>query len=113
MFRRTVVVVGMMAASLLAAHAETWMVKSATLGCETRETLVELDRAGAPQTSDDAPRAGCVVLDAGERLLEQHEIGMGFSDTMKMQRRDGSLVFVRSSVLVLDPGIGSAIEDRP
>jgi hypothetical protein len=94
-----------------AAHADAWMVKSSTLGCQDRETLVALDKAGAAPR-DGIPPAGCVLLDTGERLLDQPRVGGGFDDYVKLQRRDSSMVFVRSSEVVRDPGIGSVFEDR-
>ncbi|MCC7252545.1 hypothetical protein [Hyphomicrobium sp.] len=110
MFRRTIAAVAL-AAMPASAHAEAWMVKSSTLGCRDRETLVKLDAAGASQSLDALP-AGCVVLDAGERLLDQPVMGGGFSDYVELERRDGSMLFVRSSAMVPDPGIGSVYDER-
>jgi hypothetical protein len=93
------------------AYAETWMVQTSTLGCGDREVLTELQSkdAGAQLTS---PRDGCVVLHAGERLLDLPGMAVGFDDYLKLERHDGSVVFVPSSAVVSDPGIGSASEDR-
>lgn len=90
--------------------ADAWMVKSSTLGCRDRETLAALDADGAPP--DGARPDGCIALDAGERLLDQPETGQGFDTYVRLQRRDSSLVFVRRSDVVRDPGIGSVYGDR-
>lgn len=90
--------------------AEVWMIKASTLGCRERETLVALDAAEASTVG--ASPEDCVVLDAGERLLDQPGIGRGFDDYVKLVRRDNSAVFVRSRDIVRDPGIGSVYEDR-
>lgn len=107
MLRRAIVAV--VTAVSLPAHAEVWMVKSSgVLGCRDRQTLAELD---ASHANAGALRDGCVVLSPGERLLDQPEVGSGFDTYMRVQRHDGSTVFVRGSALAPDPGIGS-IEDR-
>jgi hypothetical protein len=111
MLRHTVAAVALVALSAPAC-AEAWMVKSSTLGCRDRETRAAIDAAGSPPARDSAPPAGCVVLDAGERLLDQPEVGRGFDDYVKLQRRDSSLVYVRAADVVRDPGIGSVSEDR-
>ncbi len=99
-------------ATALPAYAEVWMVKSSSvLGCQDRETLIEFDKTRAAQSRESAP-PGCVVLESGERLLDQQEVGIGFNDYMKVQRRDGSTLFVRGSNVVPDPGIGSLTDDR-
>jgi hypothetical protein len=92
-------------------HAETWMVQTSTLGCKDRDVLTELQSkdAAAQLTS---PREGCVVLHAGERLLDLPGMAVGFDDYLKLERHNGSVVFVHSSAVVSDPGIGSASEDR-
>jgi hypothetical protein len=72
--------------------------------------LVRLDQGGGERTG--TPPAGCVLLDAGERLLDAPQIGAGFDDYVKLQRRDSSMVFVHGSEMVRDPGIGSVDEDR-
>jgi hypothetical protein len=103
----------MLAAALSAppAHAEeVWMVKSSGVhACKDREALVALDAVPPKQTGRPE---GCVELYSGERLLGQADVGAGFNDYMKVQRGDGSLVFVRGSALVPDPGIGSVTDDR-
>jgi hypothetical protein len=87
------------------------MVKaSGVLGCRDRQTMDALSAAGTPPSLE--PRAGCVALDLGERLLYEPEVGVGFDDYMRLQRRDGSMLFVRSSEVVRDPGFGSISEDR-
>lgn len=110
---RPIIAAAALSASALSAHAEVWMVKSSGgLGCRDRETLVELDATQTSQTREGAPPAGCVILYSGERLLDQMEVGGGFNDYMKVQRGDGTMVFVHSSAIVADPGIGSVTEDR-
>jgi hypothetical protein len=95
------------------ACADVWMVKSSgSLGCRDRETLVELDAKPTSGTGDESAPANCVVLYAGERLLDQPEVGAGFNEYIKVQRADGSTVFVRRAGLVSDPGIGSVTDDR-
>jgi hypothetical protein len=90
-----------------AACAETWMVKSSTLACRDRETLVALDAAGSAQVPD-----GCMALEPGERLLELPGMAGGFDAYVKLQRHDRSEVFVSSSAVVPDPGIGSVYDER-
>lgn len=87
------------------------MVKSSgVLGCRDRATLIALE--AATQTGEGAPPDGCVVLFSGERLLDQPEVGVGFAETLRVQRHDGSTVFVSSSAVIPDTGIGSPIDDR-
>lgn len=86
------------------------MVQSSTLGCSDRDVLTELQSQDAAQLT--APREGCVVLHAGERLLDLPGMAAGFDDYLKLERHDGRVVFVHSSAVVSDPGIGSASEDR-
>ena len=107
---RTLIVVALASVSL-PARAETWMVQISTLGCSDRDVLAKLQSQHAA-TQLTAPRAGCVVLHAGERLLDVPGMAVGFDDYLKLERHDGSVVFVRSSAVVSDPGIGSASEDR-
>ncbi len=106
MFRRTIAAIALAAVSA-SAQADTWMVKSSTLACRDRETLAALDAAGSAQVHD-----GCVALEAGERLLELPGMAGGFDAYVKLQRHDRSLVFVRSSAVVPDPGIGSVYDER-
>ena len=95
------------------AHSDVWMVKpSGALGCSERETLIKLDPVHAAKLSEGRPPDGCVNLYSGERLLDQLEAGVGFSDYMKVERANGSTVYVRGSALVADPGIGSVTGDR-
>lgn len=89
------------------AHAETWMVKTSTLACRDRALLEAFDDAQAPDVPD-----GCVMLDAGERLLELPGMAGGFDTYVKLQRHDRSVVYVRSSSVVPDPGIGSVYDER-
>lgn len=99
-------------AAALPVCAEVWMVKfSGVLGCQNREILIELDKTQTLQSREMAP-LGCVVLESGERLLDQQEVGVGFNEYMKVQRRDGSTLFVKGSNIVPDPGIGSLTDDR-
>ena len=111
MVRWMIVVVATVAAAEFA-FAETWMVKSTTLGCCERETLVTLDASGSEQTSDNAGAEGCVVLNPGERLLDLPGSAGGFDLYVKLQRHDRSEVFVRGSAVVPDPGIGSVYDER-
>lgn len=87
------------------------MVKSSTIGCRERETLVSLDADGVEK--DRQPPDGCVTLYSGERLLEQPEMGRGFDDYGRFERSDSTTVFVRRAEIVPDPGIGSVYGDRP
>lgn len=93
------------------AHADpVWMVKSSgVIGCADRQTVVELDAA---ERSGGGLPEGCVELYSGERLLEQHDVGVGFDDYMRAQRGDARIVFVRRSAVVSDVGIGSMTDDR-
>lgn len=111
MFRLAMAAIAFGAVSA-SARAETWMVKSSTLGCRDRETLVARDADGPAQVPDGPSEDGCVVLDAGERLLDLPGMGGGFDDYVQLQRHDHSVVFVRSSALVPDPGIGSVYDER-
>jgi hypothetical protein len=61
----------------------------------------------------DAAVDGCVALLPGERLLDIAEVGAGFSDYIRVQRHDGSIVYVRVDAITPDPGVGSLSEDRP
>lgn len=78
--------------------------ESGTWGCR--------ERAAFTQTRGVAVD-GCVALLAGERLLDMAEIGVGFSEHVRVQRHDGSIVFVAVDSIRSDPGIGSLSEDRP
>jgi hypothetical protein len=110
-FRYIIAVVSITVASVSTAYAEAWMVKiSGVLGCRERVALEALSADGTSRSP--LPPAGCVALDLGERLLYQPEVGVGFDDYMRLQRRDGSMLFVRSSAVVRDPGFGSISEDR-
>ena len=102
--------VSVLVATASAVHAEAWMVKSSTFGCKDRGTLAALDAAGRP--TDPALPEDCVGLDAGERLLDRPQAGGGFDAYVQLERRDASLVFVRRSDVVPDPGVGSVYEDR-
>jgi hypothetical protein len=87
------------------AFAEVWMVKaSGTWGCKDRAVLAQASDAVAP---------GCMALLAGERLLDMAEVGVGFSDHVRVQRHDGSIVYVATDAITADPGIGTLSEDRP
>lgn len=113
MLRRTIMAFAICAAAAPAC-AEVWMVRSSgELGCGDRETLVSAFASQNASERSARPPAGCVELYAGERLLDQPEAGAGFNDYMRVQRGDGSTVFVRSSAVVPDPGIGSVTDDRP
>lgn len=90
------------------------MVKSSgVLGCKDRAAIVSSDASKRSSEREAPPPAGCVTLYVGERVLDQPEAGAGFNEYMKVQRGDGSTVFVRGSLLVPDPGIGSVTDDRP
>lgn len=110
--RRQFAAAALLVLSASAAWADAWMVKASTVGCRDRETLVALGTQG-----DGAARAaglpeGCVGLEAGERLLDKPRIAGGFDDYVQLERHDASLVFVKASDVVPDPGIGSVYEDR-
>jgi hypothetical protein len=111
MFRCIIAAVAVTAACVSTAHAEAWMVKiSGVLGCRERAAMDTLSADGTSKSP--LPPAGCVALDLGERLLYEPEVGVGFDDYLRLQRRDGSMLFVRSSAVVRDPGFGSISEDR-
>lgn len=83
------------------------MVKPAgAIGCHDRDVLSSIHQ------SDLKLPAGCVRLYAGERLIEPSNSSGGFTDYLEVQRSDGSQVFVGSSFLAADPGIGSIEDDR-
>ncbi|WP_158412864.1 hypothetical protein [Hyphomicrobium nitrativorans] len=89
------------------------MVKSSgVLGCQDRAALVAFEQSQTQHEASGPPPEGCAVLYSGERLIDQPEIGVGFNDHMRVQRSDSSIVFVRRSAVVPDPGIGSVTEDR-
>ena len=95
-------------ASVPSAYAEVWMIKPAgAIGCHDPDAL------SASSKSDLKLPDGCVRLYAGERVIEPSNSSGGFADYLKVQRSDGSYVFVASSSLATDPGIGSIEEDRP
>lgn len=102
-----------MVAAATAAHADVWMVKgSGTLGCRTRDDIAAKDTAGGVPQPDGATKGACLPLYAGERLLEQTEVGVGFNTYMRVERHDGSILFVPASALVADPGTGSMTDNR-
>jgi len=110
--RRWALTATVLIAATQSVRAEVWMVEaSGALGCRDREKLVEHEAAHASRVPDGAPPEGCVALYPGERLLDQPEIGVGANEVVRVQRSDGSIVFVMSSAVAPDPGIGS-IEDR-
>jgi hypothetical protein len=41
------------------------------------------------------------------------DVGAGFSEHLRVQRHDGSVVYVEVDAITSDPGIGSLSEDRP
>jgi len=112
LLRRLLIAVAL-SASTCAAHAEVWMVKNShALGCGDRETLAALQANPQARTIDDAAPEGCTVLYSGERLLEEPETGSGFSEYLKVEREDGSVLFVHNTAVVSDPGIGSPDSGR-
>lgn len=105
---RIIVSAAILLVTIPSAYAEVWMVKpSGAVGCRDRDLVRTLD------IKDQHLAAGCVRLYAGERLLEPSNAGGGFADYIEVQRADSSTVFVPSSMLAADPGIGSVEEDRP
>jgi hypothetical protein len=111
---RTTLAALALSAAVLPAHAEVWMVKvPSVLGCRDRETLIQFEAAQSSHPREGAAPTGCVVLYSGDRLLDQPEVGVGFNDYLRVETRDGSTVFVRSSAVVLDPGTGSVTDNRP
>ena len=103
------------ATTVAAAQADVWMVKgSGTLGCRTREDFAahEDGRTKPPVAPPSGAKSACVALYAGERLLEQAEIGVGFNEYMRVERHDGSILFAPISELVADPGTGSVTDNR-
>ncbi|HWK39406.1 MAG TPA: hypothetical protein VNR88_10870 [Hyphomicrobium sp.] len=110
---RRLLIAAAVSASTCAAHAEVWMVKTShALGCRDRETLIALHANPEARKIDDAAPDGCTVLYSGERLLEEPEPGSGFNEYLKVEREDGSVLFVHNSAVVSDPGIGSVNDDR-
>ncbi|MBA2127514.1 hypothetical protein DLM45_14965 [Hyphomicrobium methylovorum] len=110
---RLLVVALAIAATGTAAYADVWMVKpSGGFGCRDRDALMQLNDHVAAQLRDGVPPAGCVLLYSGERLLDEPEAGIGFADALRVTRADGSTLYVQSSAVVADPGIGSVIDDR-
>jgi hypothetical protein len=107
---RAIVAVGLLSATTLAAFADVWMVKAVNaVACEDRQALVDLEAKAAPPA---ILPTGCIKLYLGERLLEQPQLGQGFAKYLKVERGDGSFVFVRSADVLSDPGIGSVSDDR-
>lgn len=110
--RRLAFTLAALAFAALPARAElVWMVKSSgVVACADRETLIafEAETAGQRTKLPD----GCVELYSGERLLEQHDMGVGFDAYMRAQRGDGRIVHVRRAAVVSDVGIGSMTDDR-
>lgn len=88
------------------------MVKSSTLGCVDRDVLAAISNDSETGDKFTNPREGCVVLHSGERLLDVPGMAAGFDAYLKLERHDGSLVFVPSADVVADPGIGSVSDDR-
>jgi len=84
------------------------MIKPAgAIGCHDRDVLSSIDQ------SDLKLAAGCVRLYAGKRLIEPSNSSVvGLPTILKFNRSDGSQVFVGSSFLAADPGIGSIENDR-
>lgn len=100
--------------ALSSVRADVWMVKpSGALACRSAamlNELAEIETAGARRTAETS---GCIVLSPGERLVDQPEVGVGFSGHLRVQRRDGMILYVSPFSIAADPGIGSIEEDRP
>lgn len=98
----------------LPARAETWIVRSAgVVSCRDLGAITRLLEKGALEVAAITVTVpGCAILDSGERLIYEPELGGGFSDFMRVQRRDGSVVHVKASALVKDPACGTLGEDR-
>lgn len=113
MLRRACVIAVVLSTVSPAAAENVWMVKSSgVLGCQDRETLIAFEETQTQHEADGPLPEGCAVLYSGERLIDQPEVGVGFNDHMRVQRSDSSIVFVRRTAVVPDPGIGSVTEDR-
>lgn len=111
---RTIAALAVLCATAVTAVAEVWMIKGADApACRDRDALVALDATTKPEGTSRALPAGCIALYSADRLLEQAQMGQGFAKYLKVERGDGSLLFVRSADVVSDPGIGSVSEDRP
>lgn len=110
--RHLAITLAAFAFGVLPAHAEAvWMVKpSGVVACADRETLASLEAEAAARRAKLPD--GCVELYSGERLLEQHDVGVGFDAYMRAQRGDGRVVHVRRSAVVSDVGVGSMTDDR-
>ena len=107
--RRCALTLLLFSLSIATAEANVWMVKSSgAVGCDTQAKLIEHEGHAAPPLPD-----GCVALFAGERLIDVPEVGVGFNSYLRVQRSDRSIIFVASSAIAADPGIGSVSEDRP
>jgi hypothetical protein len=95
------------------ADAEVWMAKgSGALACDDRQTLIDLDASPTPLKSTDELPKGCIRLYSGERVLEDPQMGEGFTKYLRVEHEDGAKLFVRASDFVSDPGIGTPSEDR-
>jgi hypothetical protein len=100
----TLVATAALALATSPAVADVWMVKSSgAVGCRDRPALVK----GAQESG-----FGCVLLVAGERLLDMAEVGVGFSNHLRVQRHDGSILYVATDAITADLGIGTLSEDR-
>ena len=111
---RGVAAFAMLCATAVAAAAEVWMVKGADVpACRDRDALIALDTDAKPEAASRTLPAGGIALYSGERLLEHPQLGQGFAKYLKVERSDGSMLFVRSADVVSDPGIGSISGDRP
>ena len=111
---RTLTVLCALCSAVATATADVWMVRTVDVpACRDNDALARLDSETASGAlSPKALPAGCISLYSGERLIEQTQLGQGFVKYMKVERGDGSMLFVRSSDVVSDPGIGSVSEDR-
>ncbi len=90
------------------AQADAWMVKEGgAVACRERTLLAEM--VGGIR---GAMAPGCVALAAGERLVDMAEPGAGFSDMIRVLRHDGSVLYIATIAVTLDPGVGSLSGDR-
>jgi hypothetical protein len=89
------------------AQEDAWMVKeNGAVAC--RERTVQ---AGVLDSGGNAMPSGCIPLIAGERLVDMAEAGAGYSEMLRVQRHDGSILFVEAQAIAHDPGIGSLSGD--
>ena len=96
------------------AHADgnVWMLRTGSIGCPSREIARHVLAAPREERAATALQQACVLLPEGERLLDRMEFGLGFNELLRVERHDRRILFVPTSDLMPDPGIGSHFDDR-